>query len=474
MTDSHLGHSASAGPATATVVQGWQGEPGTVGTVSVIGLGKIGLPLAAQYADAGWHVIGVDVIGDVVDALNEGRAHFADEPGLVEKIETAHVSGRIEATLSHRDAVQRSDVVVIIVPVMLSRDDQPDYRVIDAATSAVAAGLHPGCLVCYETTLPVGDTRQRFGPMLERGSDLTVGDPDGGFLLAFSPERVFSGRVFSDLASYPKLVGGVDEASADRAEMFYRSVLTSEVRRLSSTEAAEFAKLAETTYRDVNIALANEFARYAERIDVDILEVIAGANTQPFSAIHQPGLGVGGHCIPVYPHFLISRDPDLALIQMGREVNQGQVTRAADQIERIVGDSTLRSVLVLGVTYRDGVKELAYSRGPALIDELVGRGFRVSAFDPLLSEDEIRDCGALPWGWGDRSDAEVIATQTGDPLWHDLDSRWFPNLRAVYDGRNSMSGASVLDGISYVGVGRRGQANSIERDARSSAPVSSE
>ncbi len=158
---------------------------------------------------------------------------------------------------------------------------------------------------------------------------------------------------------------------------------------MSSAEAAEFSKLADTTYRDVNIALANEFARYADRIGVDITEVIAAANSQPYSHIHQPGIGVGGHCIPVYPHFLLDRAPELSLVARAREVNDGQVDLAVAAVEDAAGDLTGAAVLVLGLTYRHGVKELAYSRATPLIDGLRARGARVLAYDPLLSVDEI-------------------------------------------------------------------------------------
>ena len=219
-------------------------------------------------------------------------------------------------------------MIVFAVPVMLDEKHVPDYGWMDEATAAVGAGLQPGTLVVYETTLPVGTTRTRYGPMLESASGLPCDGSDRGFHLAFSPERVFSGRILEDLKRYPKLVGGINAASAERAVAFYSSVLEAEVWNLGTSETAEFAKLAETTYRDVNIALANEFARYANQVGVDILEVIRGANSQPFSHIHQPGIGVGGHCIPVYPHFLLAGDPGLTLVRESRSINDGQVERA--------------------------------------------------------------------------------------------------------------------------------------------------
>ena len=176
----------------------------------------------------------------------------------------------------------------------------------DAAVESIVPGVHAGSLVIFETTLPVGDTRDRYAPRLAEASGLALEET---LFVAFSPERLYSGAALRNLATYPKLVGGLGAASTARAAAFYESVLDAEVVAMSSAEAAEFAKLADTTYRDVNIALANEFARYADRIGVDITEVIAAANSQPYSHIHQPGLGVGGHCIPVYPHFLLDRAP---------------------------------------------------------------------------------------------------------------------------------------------------------------------
>ena len=222
---------------------------------------------------------------------------------------------------------------------------------------------------------------------------------------------------------------------------------------MSSAEAAEFSKLADTTYRDVNIALANEFARYAARVGVDIGEVIAAANSQPYSHIHQPGIGVGGHCIPVYPHFLLSRAPEMELVELSRRVNDGQVGLAVRAIQEQLGGLEGVPVLVLGLTYRDGVKELAYSRALPLIEQLRLRGALVAAGDPLLSEAEISGLGAIPYRWGEPSGARAIVTQTADPTWGTLDARRFPDLELVYDGRNSLGALALPEHVAYLGVG---------------------
>ncbi len=428
----------------------WTGAAGTVGRVAVIGAGKMGLPLCAQFAGHGWSVIAVDVQEAVVAAINEGRSHVTEEPGLAEAVSAAHAAGRLRATTDAAAAAADADVVVLIVPVMLDDERQPDYRFMDAAVAAIAPGVHPGSTVIFETTLPVGDTRGRFVPQLEGVSGLRA---EADFLVAFSPERLYSGAALRNLATYPKLVGGIGPASGQRAAAFYASVLDAEVVLMSSAEAAEFSKLADTTYRDVNIALANEFARYAERVGVDIQEVIAAANSQPYSHIHQPGIGVGGHCIPVYPHFLLSRAPEMELVELSRRVNDGQVGLAIRALEKALGGLEGVPVLVMGLTYRDGVKELAYSRALPLIERLAFHGALVSAYDPLLSDEEIARCSATPYRWGEPSPARAIVTQTADPLFGELDLSLFPDLEVLYDGRNSLRGLALPERVAFHGVG---------------------
>ena len=438
-------------------VSPWRGEPGTAGVVAVVGAGKMGLPLAAQFASHGWSVIAVDIDASVVGAINEGRSHVDEEPGLGELVASAHGDGRLRATTDGAAAAREADVVVLIVPVVLDADSRPDHRHMDAATDAIAPGIHAGSLVIYETTLPVGDTRGRYAPRLEAASGLKAEvDGDTGFYVAFSPERLYSGAALRNLATYPKLVGGLGPASRDRAAAFYDSVLDAEIVAMSSAEAAEFSKLADTTYRDVNIALANEFANYADRIGVDVTEVIAAANSQPYSHIHQPGIGVGGHCIPVYPHFLLDRAPELSLVARARAVNDGQVDVAIDALRGELGSLEGVGVLVLGLTYRHGVKELAYSRALALIEGLIAAGARVLAYDPLLNDDEVGRTGAEPWTWGFTEPAvQALVTQTADPRWNELDVAWFPTLRAVIDGRNSLGGLSLAEGVTRRGIGKR-------------------
>jgi len=431
-------------------VSPWIGEPGTVGRAVVVGAGKMGLPLAVQFARHGWTVAAVDVNPEVVAAINDGQSHVAEEPGLAEGVAEVRAAGRLSATTDGATAVREADVAVLIVPVMLDEGQQPDYRYMDSAVDSIAGGIHSGITVIFETTLPVGDTRGRFAPRIEAATGLKA---DKDFFVAFSPERLYSGAVFANLSTYPKLVGGIGPESGRRAANFYDSVLDAEIVAMSCAEAAEFSKIADTTYRDVNIALAKDFARYADRVGVDIQEVIDGANSQPYSHIHQPGIGVGGHCIPVYPHLLLSRAPDLEVVAVSRRTNDGQVGIAIKSLESLLGDLDGVPVLVLGLTYRANVKELAYSRALPLIERLSFHGADVTAYDPLLSIEEIERSCAKPYHWGQPAEFRAIVTQTADKLWEEIDFSLFPKLEVILDGRNSLRGIDLPADVRYLGIG---------------------
>jgi nucleotide sugar dehydrogenase len=253
--------------------------------VCVVGLGKIGLALAGQYVSKGHQVYGADINADLVSAVNRGDVPFNSEDGLAERIQEGHRAGHLRASVDTTQAVRESNVIVVIVPLLVDGTGQPDFKALDSATTSIAAGLQPGTLVIYETTLPLGTTRDRFTPMLER-CGLRAGMD---FLVAFSPERVYVGRTFDDLRKYPKIVGGVSPESTGAAADFYSAVLDAEVQCMPDAETAEFVKLAETTYRDVNIGLANDLARFAQSRGVDAIQAFRAANTQPFSNLHTPG-----------------------------------------------------------------------------------------------------------------------------------------------------------------------------------------
>lgn len=348
--------------------------------IAVIALGKIGLPLAVQFASKGHEVVGVDVNQAVVDLVNAAKEPFPGEAQLQEKLELVP-AGKLRATTNYAEAVPGADAVVLVVPLFVDSEANPDFGWMDAATAELGKHLTPGTLVSYETTLPVGTTRTRWKPALEAASGLTEGTD---FHLVFSPERVLTGRVFADLRKYPKLVGGLSDAGAAKAIEFYEAVLDFNERPdldrangvwdLGSAEASELAKLAETTYRDVNIGLANQFARFAAKTGIDIYQVIAASNSQPFSHIHQPGIAVGGHCIPVYPRLYLWNDPEATVVRAARAANAAMPDYTIGLLEGAYGDLTGARVVVLGAAYRGGVKETAFSGVFDAVESISRRG----------------------------------------------------------------------------------------------------
>jgi UDP-N-acetyl-D-mannosaminuronic acid dehydrogenase len=423
----------------------------------VVALGKVGLPLAARIALAGHEVVGCDVDPRVVDAVNAGEPPFPNEAGLPEALAETVGDGRLRAVTDTAAAVAEGpDLVVAVPPLMVDAAARPDWAILDAVVDDIGRGLRAGggrVTVSVETTVPVGTTRGRVAPALAARSGLAS---ERDFHTIFSPERVFSGRAIADLDAYPKLVGGLSPEGEARGIELYASFLDAEVRGLGSAEAAELSKLAETTYRDINIAFANELARYADRLGIDVLAVIDAANSQPYSHVHRPGIAVGGHCIPVYPRFLLAGDADARLPLAAREVNEQMPAYAAE----LLGDVEGLRVLILGVAYRGGVKETAFSGAFPLRDALTARGAQVLAADPLFSSDELRALGFAPWD-GEPVDAAVVQTDHGE--YYDLRGADLPGARVIVDGRG------VLDPAHFdVPIRRIGRPQDAAQDPGSS------
>ena len=426
--------------------------------VCVIALGKIGLPLAVQFAQAGHDVVGVDISDSAIELINKGKPPFPGEEGLEEKLNIVLSNGSFVATTDTSSSVSISDVVVVVVPLLVDNDAKPDFSALDAATSAIAKGLKPGTLVSYETTIPVHTTRQRFAPALEEVSGLEAGKD---FFLCHSPERVFSGRIFSDLRTYPKLVGGIDLASAEQAVAFYESALEFDDRNdlakpngvwdLGSAEAAELAKLAETTYRDVNIGFANQLALFADQIQVDIDAVIEACNTQPYSHIHRPGISVGGHCIPVYPRFYLFNDPDASIPAAAREANLAMPSYAVNLLFEKLRNESEPTVLILGVAYRGGVKESAFSGVFDIAREISNRSGIPVVHDPLYSSEEITSLGLTPFDSSSKPPAGVIL-HTDHSEYQELDDTLLQGAKIIIDGRNWVN--SVPPDVQRITIGR--------------------
>jgi nucleotide sugar dehydrogenase len=430
--------------------------------VTVIGLGKIGLPLAVQYAMKRQEVLGVDISPEVVDKVNSGIEPFPGEENLQEFLAQVVADGSLRASLSLVDCVATSDVVVVVVPLKVNSLQEPDFSAIDSATRGIAKGLRRGTLVIYETTLPIGTTRNRCGRMLEELTQLKMGTD---FFLVFSPERVLTGRIFSDLRKYPKIVGGANEASVERGRDFYETVLDFDSRpdlekpngvwAVESLESAEFTKLAETTYRDVNIALANTFAIHADQLEIDIYEVIEAANSQHFSQVHSPGVAVGGHCIPIYPLFYLAGDEAAAIVRVSRDINNEMPSYVVSRIIEHAGDLRDKKVLILGASYREDVKELTLSGVFPLNELFIKHGANPEIYDPLFTDEELIRSGLAPMH-SNPNQFDIAVVQTRDKKFCDLFlQNEFSNLRFIFDGRNLFRGKSPKTGVALISIGNK-------------------
>jgi len=347
--------------------------------VCVLGMGYIGLPTACMFANAGVEVLGVDVKADIIKTLQAGDTHIF-EPGLKEVFHKAVASGKLRFALQPEPA----DAFIISVPTPFYDDKRADMRAVTSATEAVVPHLRQGSLVVLESTSPPLTTTGLVQPILAK-SGLQAGKD---YLLAYSPERVLPGQILKELVDNARVIGGIDPASAEAGRDLYRTFVKGEIR-LTTATTAEMVKLMENTYRDVNIAIANEFSRLADRFGVDVWEAISIANLHPRVKILNPGPGVGGHCISVDPWFFVEAAPDLTpLIKTARTVNDNQPEFVVSTIERTLGSLTGKKIAVLGLSFKPDVDDLRESPAVEVAHLLAKASAVITAFEPFKPDAE--------------------------------------------------------------------------------------
>ncbi|HOT06007.1 MAG: UDP-N-acetyl-D-mannosamine dehydrogenase [Methanosaeta sp. PtaB.Bin039] len=375
--------------------------------IAVVGLGNAGLPLAAVIADSGQSVVGVDIDRHRCERINRGENPIPQEAGL-DQLLKMHGGQSLLATADFSDAASCT-VFIVIVPLFVDDMFNPDFCILESAFRSVGSILKEGDLVVLETTVPPGTTDDKVRSWLQSASGLSSGQ----FFLAYSPERIMTGYSISRLREFPKVIGGADQESGIAAYQVYRQFIPN-LKLVSSARVAEMIKVMEGCYRDVNIALANELYRIAEELGVDFAEARAQAN-HPYCHIHLPSTGVGGHCIPVYPWFLI-REMErrecfdrCRLLRLAREQNDLMIDHWAQRIllECMRVDKPLGQVriCVKGITYRQGVKEFHHSRNLALAHLLAKKGLDARAWDELLSKEEVEAKGLR---WMLPEDADIV------------------------------------------------------------------
>ncbi|HEX9017578.1 MAG TPA: UDP-N-acetyl-D-mannosamine dehydrogenase [Anaerolineaceae bacterium] len=345
--------------------------------ICVLGLGYIGLPTASTFASHGLQVVGVDVNSQVVDRLKEGELHIY-EPGLRTLVQAALRSGNLVIEQQPGQA----DAFIIAVPTPFKDEKKADLQYVISASESIAPHLRRGNLVVLESTSPPRTTTDIVLPILER-SGLKAGKD---FSLAYSPERVLPGQILRELIENARVIGGIDTASAEAGRDLYATFVRGEII-LTDATTAEMVKLMENTYRDVNIAIANEFSRLSDRFGVDVWEAIAIANRHPRVRILNPGPGVGGHCISVDPWFLVEAAPDITpLIHTARLVNDGQPDFVVSLVKRAMSGLNGCKVAALGLAYKPDVDDLRESPAIEICHKLVEQGVQVVAYEPYKPE----------------------------------------------------------------------------------------
>ena len=378
--------------------------------VCVIGLGYIGLPTASTLAAAGVRVVGVDVNSQVVATLRNGGLHI-HEPGLRTLVQAALAAGNLSISEKPEDA----DAFIIAVPTPFYEDRSGSYeghsykmadmRAVTSATEAIVPFLRQGNLVVLESTSPPRTTIDLVAPILER-SGLKAGED---FHLAYSPERVLPGQILRELIENARVIGGVDQASAEAGRDRYATFVHGESVMTDAT-TAEMVKLMENTYRDVNIAIANEFARLAERFGVDVWEAISCANRHPRVKILRPGPGVGGHCISVDPWFFVDSAPDLAqLIYTARQVNDAQPHYALALVRKAAGGELAgKHIAALGLAFKPDVDDLRESPAIEIVRMLAEAGAVLTAFEPFKPDARLEGVNLAPTMEAALEEADVL------------------------------------------------------------------
>jgi UDP-N-acetyl-D-mannosaminuronic acid dehydrogenase len=351
--------------------------------ICIIGLGYIGLPTAAMFASHGHKVVGVDLNGKVIDALKKGKI-IIQEPYLDLLVQATVTSGNLVAC----NKPEKADSFIIAVSTPITKDKKADMTYIRQATENIVPYLQKGNTVVLESTSPTGTIKNLIIPILEK-SRLIIGKE---LFVGYSPERVLPGKILMELVNNDRIIGGINKASSEKIRDLYKTFARGNIY-LTDVTTTEMCKIVENTYRDVNIALANELAKICEDIGINIWEVIDLCNKHPRVNIHQPGPGVGGHCLAVDPWFIVEKVPKLAkLIKLARETNDSMPQYVFDKIENILKDIEGRKkITILGITYKPNIDDTRESPIIKLIEILEEHYYQIKVVDPHIKNFKYKE-----------------------------------------------------------------------------------
>jgi len=433
--------------------------------VAVVGLGRIGMPTAAIIADSGAKVTGLDIDQRLVEEINRGECRFTDEKGLPEMVRRTVRAGKLRATTSGKEAVSGADFVITCVPTPVDSNKTPDYTAVEKASREIGRWLRKGSIVIIESTVGPGVAEGMVGPIIEGESGLKVSRDFG---LASCPERSDPGRIMKDMKSVPRIIGAAEKDSADRVTLLYEKALGVKTVRVSSPKAANAVKLTENIFRDVNIALSNEFAILYEKFGIDAMEVIQACATKYNFMPHYPGAGVGGPCLPSNSYYLIAEGIKAGnipyIMRLAREINDRMpehvvelVSEALNEVGKTVQGS---KIAILGVSYKPDVKDIQLTPLEKVAEGLEEMGAELEIYDPMYRGESVFGVPARKKLSDAVGGADCVILGTAHTEFKGLDLAYLSKLarsRAAFvDARGTISpDAARAAGFVYYGVGRK-------------------
>jgi len=420
------------------------------GTVAVIGLGYVGLPVTCLCVDKGMEVYGVDIEKNKLSLISKGTSPI-DDQYLNEEVQK--IKGKIKLTGNIQEAAKKSSIIIVCVPTPVDKAHIPNLKALKDSCQEISKGLQKDALVVIESTISPGTIEEIVLPLL-KASNVS-------FYLAHCPERIDPGNKKFTIKNLPRVVAGIDEESTRKASEFYRSLIDAKVTELSSVKAAEATKIMENTFRDINIAFVNEMAKSFDKAGIDISEVIKGASTKPFGFMpHYPGAGVGGHCIAVDPYYIISKAKQLGFnhkfLTLAREINESMPSYTVEILEQELKkiDKKIENarVGILGIAYKANVDDTRESPALKIVEILKQKKADVSIFDPYVKDkSDVKGLNGLL----EKSDYVILATDHKVFKDMDLDKLKAKDIKIIIDGRNCLDKDKIKSlGILYHGIGR--------------------
>jgi len=409
--------------------------------ICIMGMGYIGLPTACMMANNGFNVLGIDVNDEIIEKLSSGQLHI-EEPELEEIFKKAFNEKKLRVSKN----IEKCDVYIIAVPTPVKKDNKAELRYVIEATEMIRDFVSKGSLVILESTSPPGTTRDIVGDLITKKTGLTAGTD---YFLAFCPERVLPGKIIYELVNNDRVIGGINEKSANLAKEVYGSFVKGNMY-LTTLETSEFVKLAENTYRDINIAFANELADICEDYRINIWEVIKFANMHPRVNILNPGPGVGGHCIAIDPWFILENiDRKDTLIEKSRNINNSRPYLISKKIFNIISGIKNPKVTIFGITYKENVGDIRESPALEIIEELSKKGVDVNVYDPVVANFK----GKLKNLEDSLKDSDMLLLFVGHKQYKNINLNYIAGLmrnKNIFDTRNFYDQAELeKSGLNY-------------------------